>query len=62
MLIRDLPGLAIRNVENDSKTKCGMPLTYEINHSFMDFKRKSRAAVLNALEDELHVSIILMIS
>ncbi|XP_053972772.1 hornerin-like [Hylaeus volcanicus] len=53
-LLRNLPGLAIRDVQNDFETKCGKPLTHEIHHSFTDFKRKSRAAVLNALEDDLH--------
>ncbi|XP_043251298.1 hornerin-like isoform X2 [Colletes gigas] len=53
-LLRNLPGLAIRDIENDFETKCGKPLTHEIHHSFTDFKRKTRAAVLNALEDDLH--------
>ncbi|XP_076680416.1 uncharacterized protein LOC143375318 isoform X3 [Andrena cerasifolii] len=53
-LIRELPGLGIRNIENDIGTSCGKPLTHEIHHSFTDFKRKSRAAVLNSLEDDLH--------
>lgn len=52
----DLPGLAIRDIENDFGTNCGNPLTHEIHSSFTDFKRKSRAAVLNALEDDLHVN------
>lgn len=55
-LLRDLPGLAIHDIENDYKTDCGMTLTHNIHHSFSDFKRKSRAAVLNALEDDLHVN------
>ncbi|KOC61026.1 Ribosome-binding protein 1, partial [Habropoda laboriosa] len=54
VMLRDLPGLAVHNIENDFKTKCGGPVTQEAYHSFMDFKRKSRAAVLNALEDDLH--------
>ncbi|XP_033320679.1 mucin-19-like [Bombus bifarius] len=54
VLLRDLPGLAVHNVENDFKTNCGMPLTHEVHRSFSNFKRKSRAAVLNALEDDLH--------
>ncbi|XP_076229730.1 uncharacterized protein LOC116429121 isoform X2 [Nomia melanderi] len=53
-LLRELPGLAIYDIENDFETQCGKPLTHEIHHSFTDFKRKSRAAVLNALEDDLH--------
>ncbi|KAG7210149.1 hypothetical protein KM043_011710 [Ampulex compressa] len=53
VLLRDLAGLAIRDLENDLKTKCGKPLTHEVHHSFTDFKRKSRQAVLNALEDDL---------
>ncbi|XP_015438923.1 PREDICTED: uncharacterized protein LOC107193901 [Dufourea novaeangliae] len=48
-----VPGLYFR-IENDFETKCGKPITHEIHHSFTDFKRKSRAAVLNALEDDLH--------
>ncbi|XP_043514292.1 mucin-19-like isoform X2 [Frieseomelitta varia] len=53
-LIRELPGLAVHGVENDFKTKCGIPLTHEVHRSFSSFKRKSRAAVLNSLEDDLH--------
>lgn len=53
--LRDLAGLAVRNIENDMKTECEKPITQEIYHSFTEFKRKSRHAVLNALEDELHV-------
>jgi len=45
----------VRDVENDLKTECERPLTQEIYQSFTEFKRKSRQAVLNALEDELHV-------
>ncbi|CAK9816968.1 Ribosome-binding protein 1 [Anthophora quadrimaculata] len=54
VMLRELPGLAVHNIENDFKTKCGIPVTEEAYHSFTDFKRKSRAAVLNALEDDLH--------
>nr|XP_033324017.1 mucin-19-like isoform X4 [Megalopta genalis] len=54
VLLRELPGLAIHNIENDFETDCGKPLTHEIHHSFTDFKRKSRAAVLSSLEDDLH--------
>ncbi|XP_012225078.2 serine-rich adhesin for platelets [Linepithema humile] len=54
VLLRDLAGLAVRNIENDKKTECEEPLTQEIYHSFVEFRRKSRQAVLNALEDELH--------
>ncbi|CAL7933092.1 unnamed protein product [Xylocopa violacea] len=54
VLLRDLPGLAVHDVQNDLKTECSKPLTHEIHRSFSSFKRKSRAAVLNALEDELH--------
>ena len=54
-MIRELPGLAVHDVENDFKTKCGIPLTHEVHRSFSSFKRKSRAAVLNSLEDDLHV-------
>lgn len=46
----------MHDVENDFKTNCGMPLTHEVHRSFSNFKRKSRAAVLNALEDDLHVN------
>ncbi|XP_026670311.1 mucin-19-like isoform X2 [Ceratina calcarata] len=53
-LLRDLPGLAVHEIENDLKTSCAEPLTHEVHRSFSDFKRKSRAAVLNALEDDLH--------
>lgn len=37
------------------KTECEAPLTEEIYRSFAEFRRKTRQAVLNALEDELHV-------
>lgn len=53
--LRDLAGLAVRNIESDMKTECEKPITQEIYHSFTEFKRKSRHAVLNALEDELRV-------
>ncbi|EFN85614.1 Endochitinase, partial [Harpegnathos saltator] len=52
--LRDLAGLAVRNIESDMKTECEKPITHEIYQSFTEFKRKSRYAVLNALEDELH--------
>ncbi|XP_014481772.1 PREDICTED: mucin-19-like [Dinoponera quadriceps] len=52
--LRDLAGLAVRNIENDVKTECERPITHEIHQSFTELKRKSRHAVLNALEDELH--------
>lgn len=45
----------MRNIEDDIKTECEEPLTEEIHRSFTEFRRKSRQAVLNALEDELHV-------
>lgn len=61
-LLRDLAGLAVRNIENDMKTECERPLTQEIYQSFTEFKRKSRQAVLNALEDELHVHVRIFIS
>ncbi|XP_036142688.1 mucin-19 [Monomorium pharaonis] len=53
-LLRDLAGLAVRNIENDMETECEEPLVQEIYRSFTEFRRKSRQAVLNALEDELH--------
>ncbi|XP_029168892.1 uncharacterized protein LOC114938915 isoform X2 [Nylanderia fulva] len=53
-LLRDLAGLAVRNIEDDIKTECEEPLTEEIRRSFTEFRRKSRQAVLNELEDELH--------
>ncbi|KAL6254683.1 hypothetical protein P5V15_013990 [Pogonomyrmex californicus] len=53
-LLRDLAGLAVRNIENDVETECETPLVQEIYQSFTEFRRKSRQAVLNALEDELH--------
>ncbi|KAL0101768.1 hypothetical protein PUN28_019120 [Cardiocondyla obscurior] len=53
-LLRDLAGLAMRNIENDVETECEEPLAREIYQSFTEFRRKSRQAVLNALEDELH--------
>lgn len=60
MLLRDLAGLAVRNIENDVETECEEPLAQEIYHSFTEFRRKSRQAVLNALEDELHVRLFLL--
>jgi len=52
----------VRNIENDVETECEEPLTQEIYHSFTEFRRKSRQAVLNALEDELHVCEIIFMS
>ncbi|XP_020279197.1 mucin-19-like [Pseudomyrmex gracilis] len=54
VLLRDLAGLGVRHIENDTKTECETPLTQEIFHSFTEFNRKTRQAVLSALEDELH--------
>ncbi|KYN44389.1 putative chitinase 3, partial [Trachymyrmex septentrionalis] len=54
VFLRDLAGLALRNIENDMETECEVPLTQEIYHSFTEFRKKSRRAVLSALEDELH--------
>ncbi|KAG5348188.1 CHI10 chitinase, partial [Acromyrmex charruanus] len=54
VFLRDLAGLALRNIENNMETECEVPLTQEIYHSFTEFRKKSRRAVLSALEDELH--------
>lgn len=56
MLLRDLAGLGIHNVEDDQKTKCGNSLTEEVYHSFTDNKRKTREAVLSSLQEDLQVS------
>lgn len=53
MLLRDLAGLAVRDIENDIKTECETSLLEKIYGSFVTFRRKSRQAVLNELEDEL---------
>ncbi|KYM96558.1 putative chitinase 3, partial [Cyphomyrmex costatus] len=53
-LLRNLAGLALRNIENDVETECEVPLTQEIYRSFTEFRKKSKRAVLSALEDELH--------
>jgi len=58
VFLRDLAGLALRNIENDMETECEVPLTQEIYHSFTEFRKKSRRAVLSALEDELHVCVL----
>lgn len=60
-MLRDLAGLAVRDIENDVETECEEPLAQEIYRSFTEFKRKSRQAVLNALEDELHVCEIIFV-
>ncbi|XP_043281935.1 filaggrin-2-like [Venturia canescens] len=53
VLLRELAGLGIYNVEKDSKTKCGISLTEEIYHSFTNNKRKTREAVLTSLHDDI---------
>ncbi|XP_015603015.1 mucin-19 isoform X1 [Cephus cinctus] len=53
-LLRELAGLGIHDVEHDLKSHCGKPLTHEVYHSFTDMKRKTRAAVLSSLENDLH--------
>lgn len=56
MSLRGLAGLGIRNIENDVKNNCSEPITKDAFQSFSNLKRKTREAVLSALENELHVS------
>lgn len=58
VILRDLAGLGIWEIENDLKSNCGKAITHDVYHSFTNFKRKSRHAVLNSLEDDLHVNIL----
>ncbi|XP_046737239.1 mucin-19-like isoform X2 [Diprion similis] len=58
VLLRELAGLGIHDVENDQKNNCGKPITYEVYNSFTDMKRKTRGAVLASLENDInHVDI-----
>ncbi|XP_066584796.1 uncharacterized protein [Prorops nasuta] len=54
VLLRDLAGIGIQDVEYDLKTDCGKSLTHEVHHSFTDFKRKTRQAILSSLEEDIH--------
>ncbi|KAK0085599.1 hypothetical protein PV325_004781 [Microctonus aethiopoides] len=54
VLLRDLAGVSISDVENDAMTDCGKSLIDHIYHSFTDNKRKSREAVLSALQDDIY--------
>ncbi|KAK0162245.1 hypothetical protein PV327_008597 [Microctonus hyperodae] len=54
VLLRDLAGVSISDIENDRMTDCGKSLTDHIYHSFTDNKRKSREAVLSALQDDIY--------
>ncbi|XP_048509565.1 mucin-19-like isoform X3 [Athalia rosae] len=53
VLLRELAGLGIHDVENDVKNDCGKPVTEEVYRSFTDMKRKTRGAVLASLENDL---------
>uniref|UniRef100_A0A0C9QXF2 Cht3_0 protein n=1 Tax=Fopius arisanus TaxID=64838 RepID=A0A0C9QXF2_9HYME len=53
VLLRDIAGLAIHDVANDSTTNCSKSILEEIYHSFTDNQRKTREAVLNSLETDI---------
>ncbi|XP_063995304.1 uncharacterized protein LOC135172834 [Diachasmimorpha longicaudata] len=56
VLLRDLAGLAIDEIVNDSKTNCGRSIAEEVYHSFTDNKRKTREAVLNSLAEDIQTT------
>lgn len=56
MILRDLAGLAIRDIDNDVATDCGKTLTEEVYNSFTTNRRKTREAVLSSLQDDIYVS------
>ncbi|XP_046820279.1 mucin-19-like isoform X2 [Vespa crabro] len=58
VILRDLAGLGIWEIENDLKSNCGKTITHDVYQSFTNFKRKSRHAVLTSLEDDLHQAMI----
>ncbi|KAF7402476.1 hypothetical protein HZH66_004743 [Vespula vulgaris] len=58
VILRELAGLGIWEIENDLKSNCGKTITHDVHHSFTNFKRKSRHAVLTSLEDDLHQALI----
>ncbi|XP_034934501.1 uncharacterized protein [Chelonus insularis] len=56
ILLRDLAGIGVRNIENDLPNDCGKTVTEDIYHSFTTNQRKSREAVLMSLEDDIYNS------
>ncbi|XP_044589686.1 uncharacterized protein LOC123268564 isoform X6 [Cotesia glomerata] len=54
VLLRDLAGLAIRDLENDLKNDCGNTITENVYNSITENRRKSREAVLTSLEDDIY--------
>ncbi|XP_012282928.1 mucin-19 isoform X2 [Orussus abietinus] len=56
VLLRDLAGLAIHDVEDDVDNDCGKTITEEVHGAFSTMKRKSRQAVLSSLEDDIQGS------
>ncbi|XP_014295434.2 uncharacterized protein LOC103571413 [Microplitis demolitor] len=54
ILLRDLAGLAIRDIENDLKNDCGNTITEDVYNSITDNRRKTREAVLTSLENDIY--------
>lgn len=57
MILRNLAGLAIRDIENDVANNCGKTITEEVYNSFSNNKRKTRQAVLTSLHNDIYVSL-----
>ncbi|KAF7993038.1 hypothetical protein HCN44_005819 [Aphidius gifuensis] len=54
VILRNLAGLAIRDIENDVTNNCGKTITEEVYHSFSNNKRKTRQAVLTSLHNDIY--------
>lgn len=56
VILRDLAGLGVRDVENDNTDRssgCGRTVTRSVRRAFSSMKRKPRDAVLSSLEEDL---------
>ncbi|KAJ8681755.1 hypothetical protein QAD02_017547 [Eretmocerus hayati] len=53
VILRDLAGLALRDVESDRKNTCGAPLVVSVHQAMTEMKRKPRDAVFSSLEKDL---------
>ncbi|XP_023316292.1 uncharacterized protein DDB_G0283357-like [Trichogramma pretiosum] len=53
VVLRDLAGLALRDVESDIENDCGSSLIETTRRGFTEMKRKARDVVLSSLENDL---------
>lgn len=55
VILRELAGLGLRDIENDVRNECGASLVQSVYQSFLEMKRKTREVVLSSLEKDLKV-------